>query len=167
MSRLRFLAFLLIGVAAAQQPPTQQQVPPDEDAKPPQKQQQQLPPDEDAKPPQKAGAQAAAGSADSELPPDEDAVNTKPEYTFNPLKSKKAASAGDFYLHKGNYKAAAERYREATGWNGGNADAWMKLGEAEEKRGQKKAARSAYEKYLQLAGNTKSAAEVKKRLEKL
>jgi hypothetical protein len=43
----------------------------------------------------------------------------------------------------------------------------MLLGKAEERREQPKAARSAYEKYLQLAGNTKNAAEVKKKLEKL
>jgi Flp pilus assembly protein TadD len=134
--------------AGAQTPPPQQQLPPDEDAKP-------------------VAQKKTAAAADSDLPPDEDAVTAKTEYTFNPVKSKKAAAAGDFYLHKGNFKAAAERYREATGWNEGNTDAWMKLGEAEEKRGQKKAAKSAYEKYLQLAGNTKSAMEIKKRLEKL
>jgi tetratricopeptide (TPR) repeat protein len=170
MSRLRFTPFvpiLLAGAALAQQtPPPAQQLPPDEDPAPkvqaPTKP-LNLPPDEDAQ----TKPAAKPGAADTDLPPDEDAATVKTEYTFNPLKSKKAASAGDFYLHKGNFKAAAERYREATGWNEGNTEAWMKLGEAEEKRGQKKAARSAYEKYLQLAGNTKSAGEVKKRLEKL
>jgi tetratricopeptide (TPR) repeat protein len=151
MSRLRFLPFLLIGVAAAQQ-----QTPPP----------QQMPPDEDAKPPvqQKAGATGA----DSDLPPDEDAAaNPKEQFSFNPVKSKKSVSAGEFYFKKGNYKAASERFREATQWNEGNADAWLKLGESEEKREQSKNARAAYEKYLQLAGNGKSAADVKKRLEHL
>jgi tetratricopeptide (TPR) repeat protein len=160
------MPFLLAGVAVAQQaPPPVQQLPPDEDPAPkaqaPAKP-QALPPDEDAQ--VKPGAKPGP---DTDLPPDEDVTAVKEEYTFNPLKSKKAASAGDFYRHKGNFKAAAERYREATGWNEGNTEAWLKLGEAEEKRGQKKAARGAYEKYLQLAGNTKSAGEVKKRLEKL
>jgi len=148
MSRLRFLPFLLIGVAAAQQ-----QTPP-----PP-----QLPPDEDAKPP----AQQKAG-ADADLPPDEDAsANPKEQFSFNPVKSKKSVTAGEYYFKKGNYKAASERFRDATQWNEGNADAWLKLGESEEKREQTKNARAAYEKYLQLAGNGKSAAEVKKRLERL
>lgn len=147
MSRLRFAPFLLIGFASAQTPPPQQ-----------------LPPDEDARP---AAQKKAAQSADPDLPPDEDAVAAKQEYSFNPLKSKKAVATGDFYLHKGNFKAAAERYREATGWNEGNTEAWLKLGEAEEKRGQKRAAKSAYEKYLQLAGNAKGTAEVRKKLEKL
>jgi tetratricopeptide (TPR) repeat protein len=165
MSRLRFLPFLLIGAAAAQQTPPVQQLPPDEDPAPAKAKPQTLPPDEDAKPPQtKPGAKP---SADTDLPPDEDVTTPKEEFTFNPLKSKKALSAGDFYLHKGNYKAAAERFREATGWNDSNADAWLKLGESEEKRGQAKAARTAYEKYLQLAANAKNAAEVKKKLEKL
>jgi len=144
-----------MGVAAAQQ-----QTPPP----------QQLPPDEDAKPStqHKAGDKAGATGADSDLPPDEDAAaNPKEQYTFNPLKSKKSVSAGLYYFNKGNYKAASDRFREATLWNEGNADAWLKLGESEEKREQPKNARAAYEKYLQLAGNGKSAAEIKKRLERL
>jgi tetratricopeptide (TPR) repeat protein len=161
MSRCRFLPFWLapallgaslLGTVMAQQPP-----------------QAPLPPDEDAKPAQtKPAPQAKPANPDTDLPPDEDAAANAPEkFSFNPVKSKKALSTGDFYLKKGNFKAAADRFREATQWNENNADAWLKLGEAEEKRDQVKPARDAYQKYLQLAGNTKSAAEVKKKLERL
>jgi tetratricopeptide (TPR) repeat protein len=169
MSRLRFTPFLLtpilIGAAAAQQAPPVQQLPPDEDPAPAKAQPkpQALPPDEDA-PKTKPRAKPAA---DTDLPPDEDVTAVKTEYSFNPVKSKKSLEVGTEYFKKGNYNAAAERFRDATGWNEGNADAWLKLGETEEKRGRAKAARSAYEKYLQLASNTKSAADVKKKLEKL
>jgi tetratricopeptide (TPR) repeat protein len=140
---------------AAQQPPPAQALPPDEDAKPPQ-----------TKPITKPGTPPTA--PDSDLPPDEDAVGSPDSaYSFNPVKSKKSVEVGKEYFAKGNFKAAAERFRDATKWNEGNADAWMLLGKAEERREQPKAARSAYEKYLQLAGNTKNAAEVKKKLEKL
>jgi tetratricopeptide (TPR) repeat protein len=156
MSRWRFMPFwiapVLLGAAlqqSAQQPPPSQALPPDEDAKP-----------------QKATPAPAAGS-DSDLPPDEDASASQETFTFNPVKSKNSVSVGEFYLKKGDYKAAALRFRDATQWNQGNAEAWLKLGEAEEKREQPKAARAAWQKYLQLAGNTKSAAEVKKKLEKL
>ena len=59
------------------------------------------------------------------------------------------------------------RFREATKWNDGNSDAWLRLGEAEEKNKDSKAARDAYEKYLKLAPDAKNASEVRKKLEKL
>ena len=83
------------------------------------------------------------------------------------MQSKKSIEVGEYYFHKGDYKAAAMRFRDATQWNQGNADAWLRLGDAEDKRGQPKAARAAYEKYLQLASNSKSATEVRKKLERL
>ncbi len=58
---------------------------------------------------------------------------------------------GEFYFKKGDYKAAAGRFMEATKWNDGNADAWLRLGTAEEKMNDVKAAREAWQKYLQLA----------------
>jgi tetratricopeptide (TPR) repeat protein len=149
MSRKRFLAFWLAPALACAAFGQRQPLPPDEDAP--------------AKPPVKQGNP----SPDSDLPPDEDAVPNLEKHAFNPVESKKDVAVGDEYFKKGNYRAAAERFRDATAWNPGNAEAWMKLGEAMEKREQPKQARQAYEKYLQLAGNTKSAAEVKKRLEKL
>jgi tetratricopeptide (TPR) repeat protein len=153
MSRWRFKPFwiapVLLGAAAGQQPPPSQALPPDEDAKP-----------QKSKP-------TTTAAPDSDLPPDEDASGSTEVFSFNPLKSKKDVETGDYYFKKGDYKAAAMRFRTAVKWNEGNADAWLYLGKAEEKREQPRAARSAYEKYLQLAGNTKSAVEVKKRLEKL
>jgi tetratricopeptide (TPR) repeat protein len=151
MSRKRFLAFWLALAPACVALAQQQALPPDP-----------LPPDEDAP---KQGAPKPP--ADSDLPPDEDAVPSLEKHAFNPVESKKDVTVGDEYFKKGNYRAAAERFRDATAWNPGNAEAWMKLGEAEERREQPKQARQAYEKYLQLAGNTKNAAEVKKRLERL
>jgi Flp pilus assembly protein TadD len=76
-------------------------------------------------------------------------------------------SVGNFYFKKGDFKAAAGRFREATKWNDGNAEAWMRLGEAEERRENAKAARYAYRKFLELQPDGKNADEVKKRLEKL
>ena len=159
MSRWPFaavLAIILAGSAAAQQPP----VPP-------------LPPDEDApvkaapKPPSQQSAKPPA--TDDELPPDEDAASAaaNEKVAFNPVQSKKFVSVGDFYFKKNDFKAATQRYRDATRYNDANADAWMKLGESEEKRGSPKNARAAYEKYLQLAPNAKNASEIKKRLDKL
>ncbi len=106
-------------------------------------------------------------SAD-QLPPDEDKSKPQPQqYSFNPLQSKKEFSVGQFYFKKNDYRAAVGRFREATKWNDGNAEAWLLLGQAEEKMKDTKAAREAWEKYLQLAPEAKNAAEVRKKLEKL
>jgi cytochrome c-type biogenesis protein CcmH/NrfG len=155
------LATILAGSAAAQQPPVPP-LPPDEDApvkaapKPP-------PPAQSGKP------QSGKSQSEDELPPDEDAASAaaNEKVAFNPVQSKKFVSVGDFYFKKNDFKAATQRYRDATRYNDANAEAWLKLGEAEEKRGSPKNARAAYEKYLQLAPKAKNASEIQKRLEKL
>jgi tetratricopeptide (TPR) repeat protein len=103
----------------------------------------------------------------SELPPEEDTSTAAKVYSFNPVQSQREVTAGNFYFNKGNYTAAASRYEEATKWNDGNAEAWMRLGEAQEKKSNPKAAREAYQKYLELAPDAKNASEIKKRLAKL
>ncbi|HWD98337.1 MAG TPA: tetratricopeptide repeat protein [Bryobacteraceae bacterium] len=108
-----------------------------------------------------------SGPQTDELPPDEDVREAPKQYSFNPLQAKKEVSVGNFYFKKGDFKAAAGRFREATKWNDGNAEAWMRLGEAEERRENAKAARYAYRKFLELQPDGKNADEVKKRLEKL
>ena len=104
----------------------------------------------------------------AQLPPEEDKdLLAEQQYSFNPVKSKRDVSVGLEYFRKGNFKAAANRFTTATKWNEANPDAWLHLGEAEEKRGNQKAARTAYQKFLELSPDAKSAGEVKKRLEKL
>jgi tetratricopeptide (TPR) repeat protein len=102
-----------------------------------------------------------------EMPPEEDKSDAPKAFSFNPVQSKREVTAGDFYFKKGNYTAAVSRYDEATKWNDGNAEAWLRLGEAQEKKSNVKGAREAYEKFLELAPDDKMAAEVKKRLTKL
>ncbi len=102
-----------------------------------------------------------------QLPPEEDKTVIPQQYAFNPVQSKKEVTVGDFYFKKGDYKAAAGRFIEATKWNDGNADAWLRLGSAEEKMNDVKAARDAWQKYLQLASTGKNADEIRKKLEKL
>ena len=104
---------------------------------------------------------------ENQLPPEEDKAKLTEEYSFNPVKSNKDVSVGEFYFKKNDYKAAAGRFREATKWNDGNAEAWLRLGDAEDKMHDAKAAREAWEKYLMLAPDAKNAAEIRKKLEKL
>ncbi len=103
----------------------------------------------------------------SQLPPEEDAGEAPKDYVFNPVQSKREVEVGLLYLHKGNFKAAASRFTEATRWNDGNAEAWLHLAEAEEKKKNPKGERAALQKYLELAPEARNTAEVRKRLGKL
>ena len=99
------------------------------------------------KQPSKPPAQQPQQPVEQE-PPEEDA-NLKPkEYTFNPLQANKELQVGIEYFRRRSYKAAAGRFREATNWNPNLAEAWLRLGEAEEKRKNRKDAKDAYAKYL-------------------
>jgi tetratricopeptide (TPR) repeat protein len=103
------------------------------------------------------------------LPPEEDTSTVvNKEYAFNPLQAKKEIMIGDQYFKKGSYRAAAGRYSEATKWNSGEPEAWFKLGEAEEKLKDHKAAKEAYGKFLEIAdAKDKRAEEIKKKIEKM
>ena len=103
------------------------------------------------------------------LPPEEDTSITagNKEYAFNPIQAKKEINVGNEYFKKHSYRAAAGRYEEATKWNSGDSEAWLKLGEAKERLKDNKAAHAAYEKYLELAADAKNADEIRKKLDKL
>jgi tetratricopeptide (TPR) repeat protein len=105
--------------------------------------------------------------AQEELPPEEDAAAKPKEYTFNPLQADNEMKAGEFYFKKGKFVAAANRFKEATLWNPTLADAFLRLGEADEKRHDRDGAKQAYSKYLEVAPDSKHAAEIKKKLAKL
>ena len=102
-----------------------------------------------------------------QAPPEEDEAEKPKEYSFNPLQAEKEVRIGNFYFHKGKYRAAAMRFREATKWNPNMAEAYVRLGEAEEKEKDWGAAREAYEKFVELAADDKRVPEIRKKLAKL
>jgi tetratricopeptide (TPR) repeat protein len=106
-------------------------------------------------------------AAEEQIPPEEDENFAKKEYTFNPLQAATELRIGNYYFKKGNFRAAAQRFTEATKWDEGLAEAYLRLGEAKEKQKDPKAAREAYAKYLEIAADAKNAPEVKKRMDKL
>lgn len=108
-----------------------------------------------------------ATSDKEEVPPEEDTSLAKEDFSFNPLQAVKEIDAGNFYYKKGSFLAAANRYRNATRYNGGNSEAWLKLGEASEKLKDRKSAREAYAKYLEVAPDAHNAGEIRKKLEKM
>jgi tetratricopeptide (TPR) repeat protein len=101
------------------------------------------------------------------LPPEEDKSIAVPVYGFNPLQAQKEIRTGNYYFKKGSYRAAAGRFEEATKWNSEEPEAWLRLGEAQEKLKDHKAAKAAYTKYVQLAGDSKISDEIRKKLEKM
>ena len=101
----------------------------------------------------------------SEEPPEEDTtLKEKKEYSFNPVQAEAEIKIGNFYLKQGKLKAAILRFREATQWNPQSSEAFLRLGTALEKAKDKKAAKEAYAKYLELAPDAKNIAEIKKKL---
>jgi tetratricopeptide (TPR) repeat protein len=146
-----FLALILVGIAPAfaQDSQAQQQAPP---AKPPELQKE--------RPPQKTSDKEAA-------PPEEDTSIGTTTYSFNPLQAKKDVEVGNEYAKKHSYRAAANRFLSATKYNDGDSEAWLRLGEMDEKLRNKTGAHDAYAKYLEIASDSKNAAEIKKRMEKL
>ncbi len=97
-------------------------------------------------------------------PPEEDESLAPKTYSFTPLEAEKDLKVGNYYFKKGNYKASTSRFREATLWNPTSAEAFLRLGDSEEKLRDKKAADEAYTKYLALAPDAKDAESVKKKL---
>jgi len=100
----------------------------------------------------------------SQEPAEEDESLTVKEYSFNPLQAEKEVKIGAYYFKKGSYRAATQRFREAARWDPANAEAWLRLGEAQDKLKDRAAAREAYSKYLELKPDAKDAAEIRKKL---
>jgi tetratricopeptide (TPR) repeat protein len=109
----------------------------------------------------------APAATQEEVPKEEDADLKTTEYAFNPLQAEKEVLVGNYYYKKGSYRAAANRFREATKWNPGYGEAWLRLGEAEEKQKDMKSAKEAFAKYLEISPDAKDAAEVRKKVEKI
>jgi tetratricopeptide (TPR) repeat protein len=118
--------------------------------------------------PKSQSAQAPAkqqAEQKEQAPPEEDEeLQPAKEYTFNPLQAEKELRIGNYYFKKGSYKAAVNRFQEATRWNANLAEAYVRLGDAEEKRKNRKGAREAYTKFLELAPEDKRADEIRKKL---
>jgi tetratricopeptide (TPR) repeat protein len=123
---------------------------------------------QDPPPPQQKKLETTRPQKPAEQEPPEEDESLKPEeFSLNPLEAQKNITAGDFYFRtKKNYHAASRRYLRATKWDPGSAEAFLKLGESEEKLNDRAQARGAYEKYLELAPAGKNADTIRKKIEK-
>jgi tetratricopeptide (TPR) repeat protein len=71
---------------------------------------------------------------------------------------------GTFYMKKGNYDAAIDRFLEAAHYQPTLAKPWVLLGEAYEKKHDNARAIESYKKYLELFPGAEDAAKVQKRV---
>jgi Tfp pilus assembly protein PilF len=68
---------------------------------------------------------------------------------------------------RGDQRGALALYRKAIAVDAGHAPAWRAAGIAHERLGDKAAAKSAFQRYLQLAPKAADAGQIKQRLENL
>ena len=109
-------------------------------------------------------AQQSKPDQQEQQPPEEDEALKPKEYAFNPLEAQHDLDIGNYYFKRSNFKAAVSRFREATLWNPGFAEAFLRLGDSEEKLKNHEAANKAYAKYVELAPDGKEAEAIRKKL---
>ncbi len=114
--------------------------------------------------PPKADPPKAEQAQQEREPPEEDEGTKEKEYSFNPLQAAKELQTGNYYFKKGSFKAAANRFREASRWDPTSAEAFVRLGDAQEKLKDKKAAHEAYAKFLELDPDSKRAVEIRRKI---
>jgi tetratricopeptide (TPR) repeat protein len=86
---------------------------------------------------------------------------------WDPHKAAKSVEVGDFYFKRKNYRAAAERYREALRYKDNDAVATLRLAVCLEKLGLPDDARAEYESYLRILPHGPQAEEAQKAISRL
>jgi tetratricopeptide (TPR) repeat protein len=130
------------------------------------------PPKSDA-PPSAAAPSATPHPIDPTLPPppptaDEPETPEAPAGpVFDPLHAQRSLDVGTFYLNKGSYDAAIDRFIEAANYQTTLAMPWKMLGQAYEKKRDYAKAADAYNKYLEKMPRAADAAKIKKQIAEL
>lgn len=131
------------------------------------------PPAEAPAPPPSAPAPTSAATPaqpiDPTVPPPPPSEDSTPDPTaapsgpvFDPLHAQRSLDVGRFYLNKGAYDAAIDRFVEASNYQPTLAMPWKLLGEAYEKKREYLKAVEAYNKYLQILPHAADSAKIKK-----
>jgi len=88
-------------------------------------------------------------------------------HPWNPHKAAKDIEVGDFYFKRKNYRAAADRYREALVYKENDADSTFRLAMCLEKMGQAEEALKGYEGYLKILPHGPQSQEAQKAIQRL
>ncbi len=117
-------------------------------------------------PPEPAPKQDAPKSKPK--PKTDSAVNSAPDQPkWDPLRAEKDMEVGKYYMHKGDIDAAIDRFQDAADAKPGFAIPFRFLGECYEKKGKKKPAVKAYQRYLDLYPHAEDGDKIRKKIEKL
>jgi tetratricopeptide (TPR) repeat protein len=87
--------------------------------------------------------------------------------TWDPLRAEKDLEVGQYYMKKGDFDAAIDRFQDATLAKPGYAIPFRYLGDAQEKKGLKKQAIKSYQRYLDLYPHAEDADKVRRKIDKL
>ncbi|MGH9742934.1 MAG: tetratricopeptide repeat protein [Candidatus Acidiferrum sp.] len=93
--------------------------------------------------------------------------NAPDQPTWDPLRAEKDMQVGTYYMHKGDLDAAIDRFQDATLAKPGYAIPFLRLGEAQEKKGLKRQAIKSYRRYLDLYPNAGDKDKIQKKIDKL
>jgi tetratricopeptide (TPR) repeat protein len=93
--------------------------------------------------------------------------NAPDQPTWDPLRAERDLEVGQYYLHKGDLDAAIDRFQDATLAKPGYAIPFRLLGEAQEKKGDKREALKSYTRYLDLYPHAEDKPKIEKKIEKL
>jgi tetratricopeptide (TPR) repeat protein len=114
------------------------------------------------------GAPDSSHPKSSSKKPKDTATNSAPDQpTWDPLRAEKDLEVGQFYLKKGDLDAAIDRFQDAAAAKPGFAIPYRYLGEAQEKRGNKREALKSYRRYLDLYPHAEDAKKIQKKIDKL
>ena len=94
-------------------------------------------------------------------------TSSSQEPQFDPLKANKDIEVGTFYMKRGNYDAAIERFEEATRLHPGLGLPYLKLGETYEKMKNLPKAVESYKSYLEVYKKAPDAKDVQKKIDDL
>jgi len=89
------------------------------------------------------------------------------EPAYDPVRADKSVEIGTFYLKRGNYDAAIERFQDATRFQPKLARPYVLMGEAYERKGDVDRALASYKKYLDVYRAAPDREKILKRIEKL
>lgn len=82
-------------------------------------------------------------------------------HVYHPPGPAKSVEIGNFYLKRHKYKAAISRFQEAIQTRSDFAPAYLGLGKAYDKMGQRQKALDAYQQYLDMLPSDKDAEDAK------
>ncbi len=119
-------------------------------------------------------AQSSSSSAPPPSPPAKKAepaaslaAPEKDQPSWEPIRAEKAIEVGKFYMKKGDYDAAIDRFKDAAAFRPGYALPFKLLGEAQEKKGLKAEAVKSFEQYLKLYPHAEDGEKIQKHIDKL